>query len=102
VAAPRPWTRSLETEYQQRLTNVKLLSSTGEGTEARTDLLRKTGEDFWWQTFRRFDELRIGRLAAFLRHRQPDAEVGYSILIYRLTDADVNTALEGPALVEGR
>ena len=102
VATPRPWTRALETEYRERLTNVEMLSNTGENTEARADLLRKTGEDFWWQTFRRFGELQLGRLAAFLRRREPDAEVGYSILIYRLTDADVTRALEGPASIEGR
>ena len=100
VAAPQPWTRPLETEYQQRFANVKMLSNTGEGTRERTELLRKTGEDFWWQTFRRFDELRLGRLAAFLRRRTPDAEAGYSILIYRLSNADVTRALEGPAPVE--
>jgi hypothetical protein len=100
VAAPRPWTRALETEYQQRFANVRMLSNTGENTQARTDLLQKTGEDFWWQTFRRFDELRLGRLAAFLRRREPDAQAGYSILIYRLSDADVTRALEGPAPIE--
>jgi hypothetical protein len=100
VVAPRPWTATLEAEYQRHLSNVKALGNTGEGTEARTQLLRRTGEDFWWQTFRRFDELRVGRLAAFLRHREPDAEVGYSILIYRLTAADVMRALEGTAPTE--
>ena len=34
---------------------------------------------------------------AFLRRRQPDAMIGYSILIYRLTDADVAQAVNGPA-----
>ncbi len=101
VAAPRPWTRALETEYQRHFANVRMLSNTGENTQARTELIRKTGEDFWWQTFRRFDELRLGRLAAFLRRRAPDAEAGYSILIYRLTDADVTRALEGPVQTEG-
>jgi len=97
VAAPQPWTRALESEYQERFANVKMLGNTGEGTQARTELIQKTGEDFWWQTFRRFDELRLGRLAAFLRRRAPDALVGYSILIFRLSDADVARALEGPA-----
>jgi len=31
-----------------------------------------------------------------LHRRTPDAEVGYSILIFRLTDADVKAALDGP------
>jgi hypothetical protein len=34
---------------------------------------------------------------AYLRRRQPDANAGYSILIYRLTQADLDAALHGPA-----
>jgi hypothetical protein len=32
---------------------------------------------------------------AYLRQREPDDHVGHSILIYRLTDADLAQALEG-------
>ena len=60
-------------------------------------LMRQTGEESWNRTFVKFDQMRMGRLAAFLRHREPDAMVGYTILIYRLTDADVAQALDGPA-----
>jgi len=42
------------------------------------------------------EHLRFGRLCAGLHRRTPDAEVGYSILIFRLTDADVKAALDGP------
>ena len=42
------------------------------------------------------EHLRFGRLCAKLHPRVPDAEVGYSILIFRLTDADVKAALDGP------
>ena len=45
--------------------------------------------------FRHYEDLRFGRLCSFLRTREPDDEVGHSILIYRLTDADVAGALEG-------
>ena len=41
-----------------------------------------------------FDALRMGRLMAFLRHRPPDDQIGYSILIYRLSDSDVARALD--------
>ena len=51
---------------------------------------------YWQQLFTQFDQLRTGRLVAFLRGRDPDAMIGYSILIYRLTDADVALALNGP------
>jgi hypothetical protein len=42
------------------------------------------------------EHLRFGRLCAGLQARAPDEEVGYSILIFRLTDADVRSYLEGP------
>jgi len=43
-----------------------------------------------------FEDLRWARLCSFLRAREPDDNVGYSILIYRLSDADVREALDGP------
>ena len=42
------------------------------------------------------EHLRFGRLCAGLHGRKPDAEVGYSILIFRLTDAEVRALLDGP------
>ena len=43
-----------------------------------------------------FERLRFARLCAWLRQRDPDAEAGHSILLYFLTDAQVNEALYGP------
>jgi 4-amino-4-deoxy-L-arabinose transferase-like glycosyltransferase len=48
------------------------------------------------EAIERFLALRAGRLCAWLRQREPDAMIGYSILIYQLTDADVREALFGP------
>jgi hypothetical protein len=45
--------------------------------------------------FQNYEDLRLGRLCSFLRQREPDDEVGYSILIYRLTDDDIARALGG-------
>lgn len=41
------------------------------------------------------EQLRFGRLCAGLQRRSPDDQVGYSILIFRLTDADVRQLLNG-------
>jgi tetratricopeptide (TPR) repeat protein len=43
-----------------------------------------------------FNRLQAGRLRAFLRHRVPDADIGRSILIFRLSAADLGQALAGP------
>jgi len=47
---------------------------------------------------RDFESLRFGRLCAWLRERgvEPDDQVAYSILIYRLSDRDLQQALDGP------
>jgi hypothetical protein len=50
----------------------------------------------WRKLASDFDELRLARLCAYLRRRKPDDQVGYSILIYRLSDEDVQQALSGP------
>jgi len=40
--------------------------------------------------------LRFGRLCAALRQREPDAHAGHSILVYHLSQADIDAALFGP------
>jgi hypothetical protein len=43
------------------------------------------------------DRLRFARLAQYLRLRRPDAMIGYSILIYRLSAKEVHAAVNGTA-----
>lgn len=43
-----------------------------------------------------YENLKFLRLCALLRQREPDEFVGYSILVYDLSDADVAQALDGP------
>jgi len=86
-----------ESNYQAALQNMMTFAKAAESDQSLAALMRQTGEPYWRQLFVQFDQLRTGRLAAFLRRRQPDAMVGYSILIYRLSDADIVQALSGPA-----
>ncbi len=44
----------------------------------------------------KFEDLQFGRLCHYLSYRQPDDHVGYSILIYQLTDTEVALALYAP------
>ncbi len=43
-----------------------------------------------------FEQYRFARLCAYLRLREPDDSVGYSILIYQLDADDLNRALFRP------
>lgn len=42
------------------------------------------------------EQLLFGRLCHYLEHRPPDARVGYSFLIYRLSDAELKFSLYAP------
>ena len=90
------WRPETESDYQAALKNTTNFARASENEQTRAALMRQTGEEFWKRTFVEYDQMRMGRLAAFLRHREPDAMVGYTILIYRLTDAEVAQALYRP------
>jgi len=45
-----------------------------------------------------YEQLMFGRLCHFLQLREPDARIGYSIFVWRLSDADVEFALKAPLL----
>jgi hypothetical protein len=88
------WCSYYENAYQERLPHMRTLLQADDA--ARKALLRPMGDLFWNDTFALFDELRMGRLCAFLRQREPEDSVGHSILIYTLTAEEIQQALYGP------
>jgi hypothetical protein len=64
--------------------------------DRRRELVMSKGEDFWYRTFSLYEKARFARLTRFLLQREPDDEVNYSILIYRLQASDLARALDGP------
>jgi hypothetical protein len=98
------WTPALEASYQSALRGLmhfRRFSSPhdendGPGGTTPNSGIRGSGlgrERAW----KEYERLAFGRLCAVLRLRKPDAQIGYSINIYRLSDDDVADALEGPA-----
>jgi len=93
---PGPWNARYEHDYQSMIYNLSVFDSTAGNPGARQALIKQTGQDFWVKNFQAYEHLRTARLAAYLRRREPDDEVGHSILIYRVNDADLARALGGP------
>ena len=91
----RPWTPANETLYGQVQAEINRWNSASNDPAARQRLLQEHGADSWAACIRIYGDLRLARLCAYLRHRAPDDEVGYSILIYRLSDEEVQRALGG-------
>jgi hypothetical protein len=90
---PGPWTTEYESRYRVLAAILDRWTATRDDPAAREELLRKLGITGPSEILSLFDQLRFGRLCAFLRQREPDDEAGYSILIYRLSDEDVRRAL---------
>lgn len=82
-----PWTLAFEKRYQQlrALEEVKIR----EGFE------RDLSGEQWQEIIREYDFLRFARLCHYLRVRTPDAEIGYSICLFRLTRDEVARATAG-------
>jgi hypothetical protein len=89
--APGPWAAPYERLYQDALARLRRIADASGDPAEREARMR----DFLSNDFVLFDHLRFARLAAYLRRREPDDDVAHSILIYRLSDADVREALYG-------
>jgi hypothetical protein len=89
-----PWNSRYESTYQQLRAAVAPLES--EDRETRLRGLRAHSANEWAQLLDQFDQYRFGRLTAYLRQREPDQELNYSVMVYHLGTADLSAALEGP------
>ena len=89
-----PWNAAREATFQRLAETARPLLS--DDRTQRAAALEKLSALKWQQTFLKFVEYRFARLAAFLRQREPDENINYSILVYHLTDADLARALDGP------
>lgn len=84
-----PWTRRHEELYQEvmrRLRAAQAQSARGESPEITQ--LRQDATDY--------EALQFGRLVHHLQERKPDEVIAGSLLIFRLSDADVAQALYAP------
>ncbi|HVT73985.1 MAG TPA: glycosyltransferase family 39 protein [Lacunisphaera sp.] len=99
------WTPVEEAEYQRLRILEPLLADYSRNPQRRAELERNAPAVHWQIALQRYDELRLARLCQYLRVRPPDADIGYSIYLYRLTAEEIAGATAGPvsalsALVE--
>ncbi len=90
------WNKKYEEMYQTVRTNVGVFEQLRNAENGNSQLLSVASELEWAEIFRMYEDLRFGRLASFCSLREPDEQIGYSILVYRLTQADVEVAINGP------
>jgi hypothetical protein len=95
-----PWNNRLENRYQavRQFMAPLLADDVGERRRALTQVPLEQ----WYSAINDYEFLRFHRLAAFLRQREPDDNVGFSILVYHLSDDELARALDGPPVELGR
>jgi tetratricopeptide (TPR) repeat protein len=81
------WTASLEEAYGDIRRQIKQRQSTDPDEQTPSSALTPGDLNF-------FVKFRFARLCEFLRRRRPDDHVGYSILLYHLSDNDLVQALQ--------
>lgn len=88
------WTLENERQYQQlRLNETFFSAAQNEPADSAVfkDVSKAEGAKAWGS----YAQLRFARLCHYLRARRPDDMIGYSILIYRLDQAELDAALNG-------
>ncbi len=90
------WNEKYEGYYQDMQKVVAPFQRAASDPAALEQMLGSAPPAELKEAFNQYRVLRFARLCSCLRQREPDDEIGYSILIYRLSDADIAAALEGP------
>ena len=88
---PGPWAEPYERAYRNGVGVMRSIDALPDPAERARQLATVAPESLY-----QLEQLRFARLMAYLRHREPDDQVGWSILIHRLSDAEVQAALDGP------
>jgi len=88
------WNEQLEKEYQAARKIVGPLLSDEAST--RSTALNEISPQTAAESIIKYECLAFNRLAAFLRKREPDDNIGFSILVYHLSPDDIARALDGP------
>jgi len=88
---PGPWAEPYEKAYRNGMLALRAIAAEPDPAERARQMSVVPAEALY-----QLEQLRVARLMAYLRHREPDDQVGWSILIHRLSDAEVQVALDGP------
>lgn len=89
-----PWCTAYERRYRMTLAGDHLYRDQRAPTaamEIANGISISSG-----QKMNEFQRMRLARLCAYLRHHEPIAQIGYSILVFDLSDEEIDRAVFGP------
>ncbi|AOS44541.1 hypothetical protein Verru16b_01604 [Lacunisphaera limnophila] len=97
-----PWTPAQEERYQKFRALAGVFESLNGPLDPAAAPINDLTAAEWNQAWDQYEQLRFARLCHYLRVRRPEAMIGYSILIFRLDQAELDRVLHGSARDLGR
>ncbi len=91
------WTLELEKEYSRARALEPTFLAYAKDPIRRAALLQEMPAERWRDAWKRYETLRFARLCHYLRVRKPEAVIGYSMFLYRLSAAELTAAVAGSA-----
>lgn len=89
------WTPQFEQAYQSLRVLVPAFLEQARNPSDRAKWEKTMPWSRWDAVRRQYELLRFARLCTYLRARQPEAQIGYSINVYRITADDLSAVLDG-------
>jgi hypothetical protein len=98
---PGRWSTDYEKKYRRLGAAVARYLAAESDPATLASLVQATGGRApWLDVFARYEHARFAKLCSWLQEREPNATINGTILIYQLTAADIDLALEGEGVVE--
>ena len=94
-----PWTAGFESTYQELGSWLRELASAEDAPSRVAAERARLSPAAFEDRLQTYEALQFGRLCHYLTNREPDDSIGFSILIFQLTDEEVGTALYAPLAV---
>ena len=92
-----PWCADYERRYRSAVAEMGRSRKTATSdSSARLAQIANDDAISWPKKIKEFERLRLERLCAYLRHRTPVGQIGYSIFVFDLNENEINRALYGP------
>ncbi len=89
------WRTTDEREYRLLDREMRKLIIASRDTDSFRKIIAEKGDKYWGKVGNSWKQYRNRKLIAGLRRRKPDANIGGSILIFRLSDAEIRKLMNG-------
>ena len=91
------WSPQAEAEWLDCRADIERLEAAQSDAATYAQVIAEHGEEAWNRRLHDYEQLRFLRLCAVLRRREPDVQIGYSMLVYRLSAEQAAAAVYGPS-----